>query len=51
VKGTEKLWREGGAEPILQLRADYLSEGEPMSAFWQRRQASESGQARRKTAA
>ena len=51
VKGTEKLWREAGAEPILQLRSDYLSDGEPMSAFWQRRQASESGQPRRRTAA
>ncbi len=44
VKGTEKFWREGGAEEILQLRADYLSDGDPMSQFWQRRQASETGQ-------
>ena len=51
VKGTEKLWREAGAEPILQLRSDYLSDGEPLSAFWQRRQASESGQPRRRSAA
>jgi hypothetical protein len=51
VKGTEKLWREAGAEAILQLRSDYLSDGEPLSAYWQRRQASESGQPRRRNAA
>jgi hypothetical protein len=51
VKGTEKLWREDGAEEILQLRADYLSDGEPMSQFWQRRQATESGQPRHRRAA
>src|SRR5437870_3376282 len=26
VKGTEKFWDEEGAEEILQLRADFLSE-------------------------
>lgn len=46
VKGTEKFWREAGAEEMLQLRADFLSDGEPMPAFWQRRQARESGQPR-----
>jgi hypothetical protein len=51
VKGTEKFWRETGAEEILQLRADYLSDGDPLSHFWQRRQASESGQPRHRTAA
>lgn len=51
VKGTEKLWRESGAEPILQLRSDYLSDGERLTAFWQRRQASESGQPRRRRVA
>ena len=51
VKGTEKLWREDGAEEVLQLRADYLSHGEPMSQFWQRRQARESGQRRHRRAA
>jgi hypothetical protein len=51
VKGTEKLWRESGAEPILQLRSDYLSNGAPLTAFWQRRQAGESGQPRRRRAA
>jgi len=46
VKGTEKFWSEGGAEAILQLRADYLSETEPLTAFWQRRQAAMTGQRR-----
>jgi hypothetical protein len=46
VKGTEKFWRETGAEEILQLRADYLSDDEPLQDFWQRRQATETGQAR-----
>ena len=39
VKGTEKFWSEEGAEAILQLRADYLSETEPMETFWQEREA------------
>jgi hypothetical protein len=44
VKGTEKFWGEEGAEAILQLRADYLSDGEVMEQFWQRRQSAASGQ-------
>jgi hypothetical protein len=44
VKGTEKFWSEEGAEAILQLRADYLSDDEPMEDFWQRRQAAATGQ-------
>jgi hypothetical protein len=50
VKGTEKFWREQGAEALLQLRGDYLSDGQPMEAFWERRQATESGQARYRVA-
>jgi hypothetical protein len=46
VKGTEKFWSEEGAEAILQLRADYLSETGPLAAFWQRRQAAMTGQRR-----
>jgi hypothetical protein len=46
VKGTEKFWSEDGAEAILQLRADYLSDTEPLTAFWQRRQAAMTGQRR-----
>ena len=39
VKGSEKFWSECGAESILQLRADVLSETEPLEGFWQRRAA------------
>jgi hypothetical protein len=46
VKGTEKFWCEQGAEAILQLRADLLSDDCPLDAFWERRQASETGQRR-----
>jgi hypothetical protein len=51
VKGTEKFWSEAGAEAILQLRADQLSDGEPLEAFWQRRQETATGQRRYRPAA
>lgn len=44
VKGTEKFWSEDGAECILQLRADYLGDDDAPAAFWQRRQARQTGQ-------
>jgi hypothetical protein len=44
VKGTEKFWSEEGAEAILQLRGDHLSDDEPLERFWQTRQAKQSGQ-------
>jgi hypothetical protein len=44
VKGTEKFWGEEGAEAILQLRADHLSDNQPLEAFWERRQAQQTGQ-------
>jgi hypothetical protein len=43
VKGTEKFWSEEGAEELLQLRADYLSETETMEKFWQEREAAATG--------
>lgn len=46
VKGTEKFWSEEGAEAILQLRADQLSDDQPLEAFWQRRQEAATGQRR-----
>jgi len=46
VKGSEKFWSEAGSEALLQLRADQLSDGEPLAAFWQRRQATATGQRR-----
>jgi hypothetical protein len=44
VKGTEKFWSEEGAESILQLRGDHLSEGTPLQTFWQNREAKQTGQ-------
>ena len=44
VKGTEKFWSEDGAEAILQLRADHLSDDEPLQPFWQTRQQAQTGQ-------
>ena len=51
VKGTEKFWCEEGAEAILQLRADLLSDNRPLDAFWERREASQTGQRRYSNAA
>ena len=51
VKGTEKFWSEGGAEALLQLRADQLSDDQPLEAFWQRRQEAATGQRRYRPAA
>ena len=51
VKGTEKFWSETGAEELLQLRADYLSETEPMESFWTRRMESATGFNRNRRAA
>jgi len=50
VKGTEKFWSEDGAEAILQLRADQLSDDQPLDAFWQRRQEAATGQRRYRSA-
>ena len=36
VKGSEKFWDQG-AEPILNLVADHLSETDPLDRFWKRR--------------
>lgn len=38
VKGSEKFWSEEGAEAVLQLRADYLSETEVVSRSWSARE-------------
>jgi len=51
VKGTEKFWSEAGAEALLQLRADQLSDDQPLEAFWQRRQEAATGQRRYRPAA
>jgi len=51
VKGTEKFWSEQGAEALLQLRADELSDDQPLEGFWQRRQEAATGQRRYRPAA
>jgi hypothetical protein len=51
VKGSEKFWSEEGAEALLQLRADQLSDDQPLEAFWQRRQEAATGQRRYRPAA
>jgi len=37
IKGTEKFWRDDSLEPLLQLKADDLSETHDRDAFWNRR--------------
>ena len=44
VKGSEKFWNTGGAEALLQLSADYLSETDPLTPFWRHRQSTITGQ-------
>ena len=44
VKGTEKFWSETGAEAMLQLRGDSLSDHDPMPTYWQNREAKQTGQ-------
>jgi hypothetical protein len=51
VKGTEKFWSEEGAEALLQLRADHLSDDQPLQSFWQDRQDRETGRRRYRRAA
>ena len=40
----EKFWCAEGAEAIVQLRADHLSDDAPLDGFWERRQANATGQ-------
>ena len=37
VKGSEMFWSEDGAEALLQLSADLLSDSCPLDTFWSRR--------------
>jgi hypothetical protein len=43
IKGTEKFWRRETSEAVLQLRADYLSDSNPMAGFWRRYRANQTG--------
>lgn len=52
VKGSEKFWCADSAEAVLQLRADSLSDSEPLDRFWPRWHARQDGSNRyRQTAA
>jgi hypothetical protein len=50
VKGTEKFWLESGAEALLQLSADYLSDHNGLPHFWKQRQLNATGQRHYSTA-
>jgi hypothetical protein len=43
LKGSEKFWDRDASEAVLQLRADYLSDSNPMTAFWHRYHANQTG--------
>ena len=43
VKGTEKFWAKESSEAVLQLRGDYLSDSDPLRAFWLRHRARQTG--------
>ena len=50
VKGTEKFWSSGGADALLQLAADYLSDTQPLTTFWRERMNQATGQRHYQTA-
>ena len=37
MKGTEKFWSKQGGQRPIQLRADNLSDTDPLSIFWKER--------------
>lgn len=43
VKGSEKYWSTEGGEMMLRLRGEYLSDGNPMGAYWTRRSRQATG--------
>lgn len=43
VKGSEKFWTEGGAEAVLELRAEQLSDTAPLEYYWLHRPAQAHG--------
>ena len=51
VKGTEKFWNKPTADAILQLRADFLSDSQPLQKFWIRWQQKITGINRYRTSA
>jgi hypothetical protein len=51
VKGSEKFWNTDGAEALLQLSADHLSETDPLTPFWRHRRSTITGQRHYRAAA
>jgi hypothetical protein len=51
IKGSEKFWRRDSGDAVLQLRADSLSDSQPLTAFWRRWQAQQTGANRYRLAA
>ena len=43
IKGTEKFWKEGNAEAILELKANTLCDSDPIAKFWKKRQKTRTG--------
>jgi hypothetical protein len=43
IKGTEKFWCQSSGNAVLQLRADCLSDSQPLTGFWRRWQAQQTG--------
>lgn len=43
VKGTEKFWNQNSSEAVLQLRADSLSDSQPLNQFWTNWRAQQTG--------
>jgi hypothetical protein len=44
AESVAKFWSEEGVEAVMQLRADHLSDDEPMEHFWRRRADRMTGQ-------
>lgn len=43
IKGSEKFWCRASGDAVLQLRADCLSDSDPLTPFWRRWQAQQTG--------
>jgi hypothetical protein len=43
IKGSEKFWNREASEEVLQLRADHLSDSNPLAEFWRRYNANQTG--------
>lgn len=43
MKGTEKFWSKQGGQSVIQLRADNLSDTDPLSTFWKERAKNRTG--------